>query len=125
MDMSLSKLPELVMDREARHAPMGHKELDMTGLNWTDTHLNTEFQGKARRNKKAFLSDQCTETEENNEMGKTTDLFRNIRDTKDSPKALSKDQGVGPISGNLHLFHNIAGIILPVISILNYPAYNN
>ena len=87
--------------------------------------MNTEFQGKARRNKKAFLSDQCTEIEDNNETGKTTDLFRNIRDTKDSPKALSKDQEAGPISGNLHPFHTIVGIILPVISILNYPVYNN
>jgi len=56
--------------------------------------LNTHFQGKVRRVKKAFLSNQCKEIEENNEMGKTTELFRKIRDTKDSPKALSEDQGV-------------------------------
>ena len=87
--------------------------------------MNTDFQGKARRVKKTFLSDQCKEIEENNGMGKTTELFRKIRDTKDSPKALSEDQGVGPISGNLHPFPNIVGIILPVISILNYPVYNN
>ena len=46
------------------------------------THLNAEFQRIARRHKKAFLSDQCKETEENNRMGKTRDLFKKIRDTK-------------------------------------------
>ena len=45
-------------------------------------HLNTEFQRIARRGKKAFLSDQCKEIEENNRMGKTRDLFKKIRDTK-------------------------------------------
>ena len=45
-------------------------------------HLNAEFQRIARRDKKAFFSDQCKETEENNRMGKTRDLFRKIRDTK-------------------------------------------
>ena len=45
-------------------------------------HLNAEFQRIARRDKKAFLSDQCKEIEENNRMGKTRDLFRKIRDTK-------------------------------------------
>ena len=46
------------------------------------THLNAEFQRTARRDKKAFLSDQCKEIEENNRMGKTRDLFKKIRDTK-------------------------------------------
>ena len=46
------------------------------------THLNAEFQRIARRDKKAFLSDQCKEIEENNRMGKTRDLFKNIRDSK-------------------------------------------
>ena len=45
-------------------------------------HLNPEFQRKARRDKKVFLSDQCKEIEENNRMGKTRDLFKKIRDTK-------------------------------------------
>ena len=45
-------------------------------------HLNAEFQRIARRNKKAFLSDQCKESEENNRMGKTRDLFKKIRDNK-------------------------------------------
>ena len=46
------------------------------------THLNAEFQRIARRDKKAFLSDQCKEIEENNRMGKTRDLFKKIRDSK-------------------------------------------
>ena len=46
-------------------------------------HLNAEFQRIARSNKKAFLSDQCKEIEENNRMGKTRDLFKKIRDTKE------------------------------------------
>ena len=45
-------------------------------------HLNAEFQRIARRDKKAFFSDQCKETEEKNRMGQTTDLFKKIRDTK-------------------------------------------
>ena len=47
-------------------------------------HLNAEFQIIARRDKKAFLSDQCKEIEENNRMGKTRDLFKKIRDTKET-----------------------------------------
>ena len=47
------------------------------------THLNAEFQRIARKDKKAFLSDQCKEIEENNRMGKTRDLFKKIRDTKE------------------------------------------
>ena len=46
------------------------------------THLNAEFQRIARRDKKAFLSNQCKEIEENNRMGKTRDVFKKIRDTK-------------------------------------------
>ena len=46
------------------------------------THLNAEFQRIARRDKKAFLSKQCQEIEDNNRMGKTRDLFKKIRDTK-------------------------------------------
>ena len=47
------------------------------------THLNAEFQRIARRDKKAFLSNQCKEIEENNRMGKTRDLFKKLRDTKE------------------------------------------
>ena len=48
------------------------------------THLNAEFQRIARRYKKAFLSDQCKEIEKNNRIGKTRDLFKKIRDTKET-----------------------------------------
>ena len=48
------------------------------------THLNAEFQRIARRDKKAFLSDQCKEIEENNRMGKTKDLYKKIKDTKET-----------------------------------------
>ena len=51
------------------------------------THLNAEFQRMPRRDKKAFLSDQCKEIEENNRMGKTRDLFKKIRDTKETFQA--------------------------------------
>ena len=47
------------------------------------THLNAEFQRIARKDKKAFLSNQCKQIEENNRMGKTRDLFRKIRDTRE------------------------------------------
>ena len=47
------------------------------------THLNAEFQGRARRDKKAFLTDQCKEIEENNKMGKTRGLFKKTRDTRE------------------------------------------
>ena len=52
------------------------------GENERYSHLNAEFQRIARRDKKAFLRDQCKEKEENNRMGKTRDLFKKIRDTK-------------------------------------------
>ena len=52
------------------------------GEKWKYTHLIAEFQRTTMRDKKAFLSDQCKETEENNRMGKTRDLFKKIRDTK-------------------------------------------
>ena len=47
------------------------------------THLNAEFQRRARRDKKVFLIDQCKEIEENNRMGKTRDLFKKMRDTRE------------------------------------------
>ena len=61
------------------------------------THLNAEFQRIARREKKAFLSNQCKEIEENNRMGKTRDLFKKIRDTKgtfDAKTSTKKDKTV-------------------------------
>ena len=59
------------------------REVKSKGENERYTHLNAEFQRIARRDKKAFLSDQCKEIEENNRMGKTRDLFKKIRDIKE------------------------------------------
>ena len=61
---------------------MKRREVKSKGEKERYKHLNAEFQRLARRDKKAFLSDQCKEIEENNRMGKTRDLFKKIRDTK-------------------------------------------
>ena len=70
------------LSEEALQIPEKIKEAKCKGEKERYTHLNAEFQGIARRDKKAFLSDQCKELEENNRMGKTRDLFKKIRDTK-------------------------------------------
>ena len=67
---------------EALQIAMKRREAKSKGENERYKHLNAEFQRIARRDKKAFLSDQCKEIEENNRMGKTRDLFKKIRDTK-------------------------------------------
>ena len=61
---------------------MKRREVKSKGGKERYKHLNAEFQRIARRDKKAFFSDQCKEIEENNRMGKTRDLFKKIRDTK-------------------------------------------
>ena len=61
---------------------MKRREAKSKGEKESYKHLNAEFQRITRRDKKAFLSDQCEEIEENNRMGKTRDLFKKIRDTK-------------------------------------------
>ena len=61
---------------------MKRREVKGKGEKERYTHLNAESQRVARRDKKAFLSDQCKEIEENNRMGKTRHLFKKIRDTK-------------------------------------------
>ena len=61
---------------------MKRREAKNKGEKEKYTHLNAEFQRIAKRDKKAFLSDQCKEIEENNRMGKTRDLFKKIKDTK-------------------------------------------
>ena len=61
---------------------MKRREVKSKGEKERYKHLNAEFQRKAKRDKKAFFSDQCKEIEENNRMGKTRDLFKKIRDTK-------------------------------------------
>ena len=60
---------------------MKRREMKNKGKKEKYAHLNAEFQRIARRDKKAFLSDECKEIEENNRMGKTRDLFNKIRDT--------------------------------------------
>ena len=61
---------------------MKRQEVKSKGEEERYTHLNAEFQRIARRDKKAFLSDQCKEIKESNRMGKARDLFKKIRDTK-------------------------------------------
>ena len=70
-------LPEEALQRAVKR-----REAKSKGEKERYTHWNAEFQRIARRDKKAFLRDQCKEIEENNRMGKTTDLFKKIRDTK-------------------------------------------
>ena len=70
------------MSEEALQIAEKGRESKGKGEKERHTHLNAEFQRIARRDKKAFLSDQCKETEESNRMGKTRDLFKTIRDTK-------------------------------------------
>ena len=67
---------------EALQIAVKRREVKSKGEKKRYTHLNAEFQTIARRDKKAFLSDQCKEIEENNRMEKTRDLFKKIRDTK-------------------------------------------
>ena len=70
------------MSEEALHIAEKRREVKGKGEKKRYTHLNAEFQIIARRDKKAFLCDQCKEIEENNRMGKTRDLFKKIRDAK-------------------------------------------
>ena len=70
------------LSEEALQIAVKRGEVKSKGEKEINTHLNAEFQRIARRDKKAFLSDQCKEIEENNRMGKTRDLFKKIRDTK-------------------------------------------
>ena len=70
------------MSEEALQIAEKKRELKGKGEKERYAHLNAETQIIAKKNKKAFLSDQCKEIEENNSMGKTRDLFKKIRDTK-------------------------------------------
>ena len=70
------------LSEEALQITVKRREVKRKGKKERYKHLNAEFQRIARRDKKAFFSDQCKEIEENNRMGKTRDLFKNIRDTK-------------------------------------------
>ena len=70
------------LSEEALQIAVNRREAKGRGERERYTHLNAESQRIARRDKKAFLSDQCKEIEESNRMGKTRDLFKKIRDTK-------------------------------------------
>ena len=70
------------LPEEALQITVKRREAKSKGEKERYKHLNAEFQRITRRDKKAFLSDQCKEIEENNRMGKTRDLFKKIRDTK-------------------------------------------
>ena len=76
--MQKSKWPS----EEALQITVKRREVKSKGEKERYTHLNAKFQRIARRDKKAFLSNQCKEIEENNRTGKTRDLFKKIRDTK-------------------------------------------
>ena len=71
-----------LLSEEVLQRAVKRREAKSKGKKERYTHLNAEFQRIARRDKKAFLSDQCKEIGENNRMGKTRDLFKTIRDTK-------------------------------------------
>ena len=71
-----------MLSDEALQIAMKRRRAKGKGEKESYTHLNAEFQRIVRGDKKAFLSDQCKEIEENNRMGKTRDLFKKIRDTK-------------------------------------------
>ena len=68
---------------EALQIAVKRREVKSKGAKERYKHLNAEFQRIARRDKKAFLSDQCKEIEQNNRMGKTRDLFKKIRDIRE------------------------------------------
>ena len=70
------------LSEEALQTAEKRREAKSKGEKERCTHLNAEFQSIARRDKRAFLSDQCKEKEENNRMGQTRDLFKKMRDTK-------------------------------------------
>ena len=72
------------MSEEALQIAVKRREVKSKGEKERYKHLNAEFQRIARRDKKAFFSNQCKEIEENNRLGKTTDLFKRIRDTKET-----------------------------------------
>ena len=70
------------LSEEALQIAVKRREAKSKGEKERYTYLNAEFQSIARRDKKAFLSDQCKEIEENDKMGKTRDLFKKVRDIK-------------------------------------------
>ena len=76
------------MSEEALQIADKRREAKGKGERERYIHLNAKFQRMARRDKEAFFSDKCKEIEKNNRMGKTRDLFKKIRDTKDTTEQL-------------------------------------
>ena len=72
------------LSEQALQIAVKRREVKSKGEKERYSHLNAEIQRIARRDRKAFLSDQCKEIEENNRMGKTRDLFKKIRNTKET-----------------------------------------
>ena len=79
-----TEVPASTRDESLLHSTKCRGEVKCKGEKARYTHLNAKFQRIARRDKKSFLSDQCKEIEENNRMGKTRDLFKKMRDTKET-----------------------------------------
>ena len=82
LSQTKSSLKAKWLSEKALQIAVKRREAKSNGEKKRYKHLNAEFQRTARRDKKAFLSDQCKEIEENNRMGKTRDLFNKFRDTK-------------------------------------------
>ena len=80
------------MSEEGLQIAVKRREVKSKGEKERYTHLNAEFQRIVRRDKKAFLSDQCKEIEENNKRGMTRDLFKKIRSTKGTEMGTIKDR---------------------------------
>ena len=89
------------MSEEALQISVKRKEVKSKGEKERYKHLNAEFQRIARRDKKAFFSDQCQEIEENNRTGTTRDLFKKIRDTKGTFHASSVQFSCSVVSDSL------------------------
>ena len=81
------------LSQEPLQIAVKRREVKSKGEKERYSHLNAEVQRIARRDKKAFLSNQCKEIEENNRMGKTRDLFKKIRDTKETFDANGHNKG--------------------------------
>ena len=84
------------LSEEALQIAVKRREAKHEGEQERYSHLNAEFQRIARRDKKAFLSNQCKQIEENNRMGKTRDLFKKIRDTKGTFRSKMLQAPTGP-----------------------------
>ena len=95
------------LSEEALQIAVKRREVKSKGEKERYTHLNAEFQRIARRDKKAFLSDQCKKLEENNKMGKIRDLFKKIRDNK------------GLFNAKMHTINNRKGMDLIEVDDIN------